>query len=131
MIPRDPNAGKYKRMFAEEFKMAEIVLKPYGGKLSWSTADYEAFRFISDDVCILFYPHKNSKTFNVSCRVREQASKNKELANALMLRLAIGSGHNNTFHQKNTWNFDEQQRICEREKIQMGWALDAVRKVKK
>lgn len=125
---RDPNAGKYNKMFDEEFRIAQLVLKPYGGQLIWCTNDYEAFRFVSPAVTILFYPHKTSSTGNISCRVRDQGSKNKKLAAELMIRLKVGSGHWTTFTQKSNATHNEESDLCKREGLEMGWAREQVRK---
>ncbi len=125
---RDPNAGQYQRAFKVEFCIAELILKPYGGTLTWGTNDYEAFQYTSEKATLLFYPHKTSGTQNVSCRVRDKGSKDKAFATELMMRLRIGSGHCNTFHQKNNPTYAEQHEICQREGLEHGWARKAVSK---
>lgn len=98
-------AGKYRQWFKHEFAMAELVLKNAGGQLQWSQNDYEAFRFVAPRVCIIFYPHKTSGTGNVSCRVRDAGSQDKNKAKRLMNQLYVGAGHNNTFSQNNQGHF--------------------------
>lgn len=125
-MSNDPNAGKYQRIFDEEFRVAELVLKPYGGQLVWSDKDYEAFRFVSPNVTLLFYPHKTSSTGNISCRVRDQNSKDKKKAAELMIRVKVGNGHWTTFTQKNNPTHEAEFALCQRENLKMGWAREAL-----
>lgn len=123
-MSRDPNAGKYQRLAKHEFAMAQMVLK--GGKIEWSENDYEAFRFVSPDVCLIFYPHKTSSTGNVSIRVRDSNSKNKASAKNLMSILYIGAGNNNTFMWKGM-SLNDVARIADNNGLQFGWADEKVR----
>lgn len=126
---RDPNAGKYIRQFAAEFAMAELVLAPYG-KLEWSKNDYEAFRFVGDDVTLIFYPHK-TRASNVHIRVREQGSRDKDKARELMALLDIGSGANCTFsrNHQNGNDIMYQEKLRKRLGLAYGWAALKVREV--
>lgn len=121
---KDPNAGKYQRIFREEFEMAERVLRQFGGTLKWSSNDYEAFRYTNQDVGLLFYPHTNKNTRNRSIRVREQASQNKAKAAELMVRLRIGAGFCNAFKQNNTHTWLAETLLCQRENLTMGRARE-------
>lgn len=125
-MSRDPNAGKYQRIFRDEFRMAQLVLATAGGKLEWSAADYEAFRFTSPTATLIFYPHKTSSTGNISVRVRSQGSKDAKRAAELMMRLRIGSGYYNTFTTKGANTTGEEAALCKREKLEMGWARAAL-----
>lgn len=74
----DPMAGKYHRMFSEEFTKAFDRLKEFHGNLSWSLNDYEAFTFKSDKLNLIFYPHKTGQGHR-HIRVRDASSKDKNL----------------------------------------------------
>ncbi len=115
----DPMAGKYKKPFKREFVMAELVLAPYGGKLEWSQNDYEAFRFTSPGVTLIFYPHKTSAGHH-HIRIREQNSKSKALAHELMARLDVAAGHCCTFSSKHLQSAHFKFGI--EHKIEHGWA---------
>ena len=119
---KDHNAGKYNKHYKDEFKMAETILQPYAGSLTWSEIDYEAFRFVSPEVTLIFYPHMTS-SLNYHLRVREQNSKNKELANKLMSLLHIGSGHWCTFTRKHH-NYNQDFKVAKEHKLEFGWARD-------
>ena len=96
----DPNAGKYHRLFKDEFKQAEEILAGRGGKVEWSTNDYQAFTYREPGVCLVFYPHKTSAG-NYHVRVRNQGSKEAPLAKRLMRELYVQSGHSCSFTQNN------------------------------
>ncbi|MRT30785.1 hypothetical protein [Herbaspirillum sp. CAH-3] len=122
---KDPRAGKYGKVFQFEFKIAAKVLEPFNGRLEWSSADYEAFTFIRNDVRLVFYPYKSSAQ-NYALRVRDASSKNKKLASELMARLRIGNGFTTDFTQRNVNSDDLEQRLVDCEKLQRGWARKAV-----
>ena len=65
----DKLAGKYNSLYGEEFRMAKEILKDFDGELAWSKNDYEAFIFKSDDMYLIFYPHRTSAR-NYHIRVR-------------------------------------------------------------
>lgn len=120
-MSRDPMAGKYQREAKHEFAMASLVLKDAPGELSWSSNDYEAFRFVSRDVTLIFYPHATSGTGNVSIRVRQQASKKPGRALRLMSLLYIGAGHNTTFSWKHM-DLNAVGKVADIGRIEYGWA---------
>ena len=95
----DPLRGKYKKHYSEEFDIAKEALKHTKGELNWADADYQAFIFRGPDVTLVFYPHKTSAG-NYHLRVRNQNSKNKEKAVALMRRLDKATGSSCTFYSK-------------------------------
>lgn len=66
---QDKLAGKYNSIYGEEFKMVQKILKDFNGKLEWSKNNYEAFTFKSDNLNIIFYPHRTSSR-NYHIRVR-------------------------------------------------------------
>ncbi len=74
------------RKYGEEYKAAKIVLSSELGKFKWLTCDYQAFTYKSDDVSLVFYPHKTTAG-NHHIRVRNQNSKNKDKAYQLMKSL--------------------------------------------
>ncbi len=89
--------------YEEEFAIAEKVLAQYGGVLARSTAQYEAFTFRSRDVALIFYPHRTSAG-NYHLRVRDNGSRDKKLADALMRKLDAAAGNNCTFTRKCTYD---------------------------
>ncbi|WBF05239.1 hypothetical protein [Burkholderia phage CSP3] len=125
-MSRDPNAGKYQRMAKREFAIARRALADAGGELTWSTHDYEAFRFVAPGVCLIFYPHTTSSTGNVSIRVRDSGSNDKARAARLMALLYIGAGNNNTFSWKGM-NFNDVLRFKQSAGLEYGWAEKEVR----
>jgi len=80
----------------EELTVAKDVLSHYGGEIKVLGYDYEAFRYVSPSVTLIFYPHKTSAG-NYHLRVRSQHSKDKKLAEALMRKLDKAAGYNCTF----------------------------------
>lgn len=100
----DPNKRHYRKWYAKEFERAHDFLIPrFGGYMVWVEHDYQAFQYrIKDDVTLVFYPHKTS-AMNHHIRVREQGSKDKARANAIMAVMAIDLANDCTFHQKGQW----------------------------
>ena len=92
---KDKLAGKYKSIYNNEFKLAEKILKDFGGNLEWSTNDYEAFTFKNDEINIIFYPHKTSAG-NYHIRVRGNGKNINEFLDLLYKK----SGFNCTFSRK-------------------------------
>ena len=92
----DPNKGKYRKLYAEEFGLARGILAQYGGTFKWSEYDYQAFTFTKQGVNLIFYPHKTSAG-NHHLRVREQGSTDKVQAKKLLSLLDKGAGYNCTF----------------------------------
>jgi hypothetical protein len=123
-MSKDPNAGQYQKFYKHEFEMAKLVLK--SENIKWSQNDYEAFRFTSKDVNLIFYPHTTSSTGNRSIRVRNSNSKNKARAKNLMSLLYIASGNNNTFSWKGMC-MNDTVRIADNKQLRFGWAEDKVR----
>lgn len=128
----DPNRGKYQKWFRQEFKMAGIILQEFGGKeyadaLTWADADYQAFRFRCDGVSLVFYPHTTRGTGNVSCRVRDDGSKDKKKMLTILSLLHAGTGYNNTFYCKahNDWSRDD--KVLRSRGLAPGWAMEAAR----
>lgn len=102
---KDPNRGKYKKLYSDDFKRAEDYLLPlYNGALTWSNADYQAFQYQTEGVKIIFYPHKTSSG-NYHIRVRDGGSKDKIRAQAIMdvMQFDNVSNHTCTFSQKKRW----------------------------
>lgn len=96
----DPNKKKYRKWFKHEFELAKGILANEAGRIEWVDHDYQAFIYRSNNVCLVFYPHKTSGTGNINIRVRDQHSKNAQKAKMLMRRLYKESGNNNTFWEK-------------------------------
>lgn len=96
---KDPRAGKYRKIYMDEFRKAGSILKGRGGCLEWSQHDYQAFTYWEEGVSLVFYPHKTTAG-NRHLRVRDQGSKNKPLAAELMAALDSGAGHTCTFSSK-------------------------------
>lgn len=67
--------------------------------LEWSKHEYQAFVFKSENVSLVFYPHKTSAG-HYHIRVRDQGSKNKAEAKRLMWELDEAAGFNCTFSKK-------------------------------
>ena len=107
----DPNAGKYHKLYADEFAKAKEALRPYGGELAPGKADYEAFVYKSDSVRLVFYPHKTS-AWNYHIRVRDQGSKDQARLTEILGALRIAGGNCCTFSVKNKWV--EQVRAADR-----------------
>lgn len=97
---KDPNAGKYHKIYQEEFKMAAYILSDYDGQIGWLEHDYQAFYFKTKHVHLIFYPHKTKSTGNTHLRVRSQNSSNPQIAYEMMKKLYGGSGANCTFSYK-------------------------------
>ena len=91
----DKLAGKYKSIYGMEFKLAKKILKDLNGKFDWSNNDYEAFTFKSDNLSLIFYPHRTSAG-NYHIRVRGNGKKIKEVLKLLYNK----SGYNLTFYYK-------------------------------
>ncbi|WP_431482264.1 hypothetical protein [Pseudomonas solani] len=71
----DPNAGKYHRQFASEFKAVAKALDGRGGTLEWSQHDYQAFTYSEPGVSLVFYPHRGPSSRMQWIRVRNSNSK--------------------------------------------------------
>ncbi len=97
----DPNAGKYQRLYQDEFDMAKRVLTDSGvvGVMEWSNHDWQAFTFQADGLCLVFYPHKTTAGHH-HIRVRDQGSKNHKQSHRLRKLLHRESGPNCTFSGK-------------------------------
>lgn len=95
----DPNAGNYHKFFKREFEKAKEVMSGEIGNLAWGIHDYEAFTFVSDDVRLIFYPHK-STAGNHHIRIRGNGSKNIFEANRLMKKLDDSMSTFHTFMYK-------------------------------
>lgn len=96
----DPDAGKYNKLFKQQFAIATETLAQRDGQLEWVRHDYQAFIYREPGVCLVFYPHKTSGTGNRHIRVRDQGSKDKKLAKELMESLDRAAGFNCTFTRK-------------------------------
>ena len=126
-MSRDPMAGKYQQWFKHEFAVARLILKEVDdGQLHWGTTDYEAFRFLSPRVRLIFYPHKTSRTGNVSLRVRDASSPDRALALRLMRCLYIGSANDNTFSHKDM-GLNDMLQYARQAGLTFGWADKEVR----
>ena len=93
------NKQNHKKRYSEEWNVAKKTLKKYPGNLEWISAPYQAFRYKSHDVCLIFYPHKTSAE-NYHVRIRNQNSKNEQEADRLMRELDTAAGNNCTFTKK-------------------------------
>lgn len=103
-----------------EFLTAKEILRFYDGELLESDIAYEAFRFISEKVRIIFYYHRTRSTGHYSLRIRDDNSKDKEFFKKLAAELYHGSGLNNTFYQNHGENArDAYKATFEKE---TGWA---------
>jgi len=88
--------------YKKEFVLAKEILAGFDGKLKRSNAPYQAFKFKSDKVCLVFYPHKTSAG-NYYLRVRDEGSKDRVLANILMKKLFKESGSGVLFCRNKQW----------------------------
>lgn len=95
----DKNKGKYQNIYGKEFALAKFALKNDDGRLEWANADYQAFTYKSDEVTLIFYPHKTTAN-NYHIRVRSQNSRSAEKANDLMAMLDKSQSWNCTFTYK-------------------------------
>ncbi len=96
----DPMAGKYHKMFSEEFTKANERLKSFHGELCWSKNDYEAFTFKAPGLSLIFYPHR-TKSNHQHIRVRDASSKDKNLF-VKAVRALNQEEPTCTFHVKNS-----------------------------
>ena len=95
----------YKIAFKREFKRANDFLIPrYAGELTWSEEDYEAFLYETDNIRLIFYPHKTSAN-NYHIRVRDGGSKNKIRAQAIMDVIQFDLKTDCTFQQKQNYRW--------------------------
>jgi hypothetical protein len=120
----DPNRGKYKKYFLDEFRqMEDYLIILYNGSLTWSEADYEAFCYKTDDIRLIFYPHKTSAG-HYHIRVSDGGSKNKIRAKAIMEVIQLDMPNCSTFHQKNnhfsTWYSGDEKKQQEARKVAAG-----------
>jgi hypothetical protein len=96
---RAPEQKEYKKLYFPEFERAQNFLLPlYGGIISWSNADYEAFQYTNDGIRLIFYPHKTSAG-NYHIRVRDGGSKNKVRAQAIIDVIQLDLSTDCTFQQ--------------------------------
>lgn len=92
---------------SNEYIVASRILEQFNGEFVEAKGDYEFFAFvIPNKVRILFYPHTVSSTKNQHCRIRNQNSKDEDLAMAIMY-LLDASQHSCYFTVKN-----KHQRYC-------------------
>lgn len=89
---KDPRAGKYRKIYMREFQQVGKVLKGRNGCLEWSQHDYQAFTYFEPGASLVFYPHQGPSSRLYWLRVRDQGSKSKELAQALMALIYEGAG---------------------------------------
>ena len=91
----DENKHTYRERFEKHYLAAEKRLSPLDGELSWSTADFELFKFKSEKLCIMFYPHQTSRG-NYHVRFRKCGSGNDDtkmnIAAFLLRQLGIDDG---------------------------------------
>lgn len=68
--------------FREDYERAKRLLRPLGGRVTWSppSAEYEAFRWRAGDVHLVFYAKKDGW----SLRVRDCNSSDTERARLVM-----------------------------------------------
>lgn len=88
-----------RKEFNDEFKMAKKALAPFGGDVSWSDYDYEAFRYKSDSVQLIFYPHKTSAG-HYHIRMRDAGSKDKAVLDGIRVALRDVAGYCCTFRER-------------------------------
>lgn len=85
-----PHPSKYSQRDIDQARAdAAEILKNEGGVLEDSPHDYQCFTYREDRVCLVFYPHRTS-AWNYHTRVRDQGSKDKARADALMKKLDDG-----------------------------------------
>ncbi|MFG0381069.1 hypothetical protein ACF8C6_08910 [Pseudomonas sp. zbq_18] len=84
----DPDAGKYHKRFASEFKAAAKALSGRGGELQWSTHDWQCFTYREPGVSLVFYPHRGPSSRLQWLRVRNQGSKSAEAMREVIAILA-------------------------------------------
>lgn len=93
---RVPKRGR-KPEWASELAVAEGFAGQYGLTLNACTADHQVAKLCGPDVRLVIYPHKTRGTGNRHLRVRDENSKNKRRAQALMVLLDRAAGFNCTF----------------------------------
>lgn len=87
------------RPWQDEFDTATRLLAEHGGAVTWSQHDHEAFRYLSDDALLIFYPHCTTAGHR-HIRVRSQHSRDPRKAAALMQMLNGAEMHRCTFSFK-------------------------------
>jgi len=88
---RDKNKGQYHKIYMQEYKLAQEILKDEPGQLEWSDHDHQAFTYKEKEVTIVFYPHKTQSTRNKHIRILNQQSRNEDRAIELMRKLYDGA----------------------------------------
>lgn len=96
-------AGKH-YVWACDLLVAHQFSLDYGLDLVLATADYQVAKLIGEDVKLVIYPHTTKGTRNQHLRVRDEGSKNKTRAQALMVLLNRAAGFNCTFSYRWTVN---------------------------
>ena len=75
-----------------ELDYAVTICAALGCTVELSTHDYEIATVKGDGVQLLIYPHKTSSTRNISARLRDNGSKDKNKARRVMLAMKNGEG---------------------------------------
>lgn len=104
-------AQRHARTWATEVGYARAICGPLGCIVAMSNHAHEIATVKGDGISILIYPHKTSGTGNISARVRDNGSRDKAKARAIMLAMKSGEGlpedvrwkvsSFNTFYAKN------------------------------
>ena len=99
LIEIDPRFRKNKSWGAE-LTLAQHVVAAFEAEVSMSDAAHQVAKIIGPDFKLVLYPHRTS-AMNYHLRVRDEGSKNKVQAEAVMTALDSGAGFNCTFSRKN------------------------------
>ncbi len=101
---------KNRHPWQEEIDYATTICTKLGCTIELSSHDYEIATVKCEGVQLVIYPHKTSSTRNLSARVRDNGSKDKNKARRIMLAMKAGEGlpedirwkvaHFNTFYAK-------------------------------
>lgn len=98
-----PKLTKHQKPWKDEIAMLYAIAEREGLSIELRNPvapEYQIARLTCDGVCIVVYPHTTRSTFNQHARVRDENSKDKEKAEAIMYRMDATAGFNCTFHKK-------------------------------
>lgn len=87
------------KSWAAELTLAEQVSAAFGGEVVLSDAAHQIAKILGPDFKIVLYPHRTTAG-NHHVRVRDESSKSKSSAEAVMTELDRAAGFNCTFSRK-------------------------------
>ena len=84
--------SKRRLEWAKEVEFATLICHQVGCVVERSQHAYEIATVKGEGVSLLIYPHKTTGTGNVSARARDNGSKDKKKARAVLTALKRGDG---------------------------------------